>query len=513
MKEGEKMAYIIGVDIGTSGTKTVLFDEKGTVIASATVEYPMYQPQNGYAEQEPTDWANATITTIKAVMSKSGVNKTDVKGIGLSGQMHGLVMLDKNNDVIRKSIIWCDQRTAKECQEITIKVGAERLIEITANPALTGFTASKIMWVKNNEPENYNKCAHILLPKDYVRLILTGEYATEVSDASGMQLLDITKRQWSDEILSKLGIDKALLGKVYESPEITGTITKKIAELTGLAEGTIVVGGAGDNAAAAVGTGVVTDGKAFTTIGTSGVVFAHTSNISIDSRGRVHTFCCAVPNCWHVMGVTQGAGLSLKWFRDNFSNAEKETAKLMGVDEYYLMDKEAETVQIGANRMLYLPYLMGERTPHLDPNARGVFFGLSAMHTKKDMLRAVMEGVSYSLRDCVEVFKEMNISVSDMMACGGGGSSSLWRQMLADLYACPVKTVASKEGPALGVALLAAVGAGIYSSVPQACEAVITTDKVQNPIIENIPEYEKYYKMYAEIYPALKSSFSKLATL
>ena len=507
------MAYIIGVDIGTSGTKTVLFDESGKVIASKTIEYPMYQPKNGYAEQDPKDWADATVNTLKAVVSQSGVSKDDIKGIGLSGQMHGLVMLDKDNEIIRNSIIWCDQRTAKEVEEMNAKLGERKLIEITANPALTGWTAAKILWVKNNEPQNYERCRHILLPKDYIRFILTGEYATEVSDASGMQLLDVPNRCWSDEILSTLEIDKSLLGKVYESCEVTGTLTKKMAELTGLNEGTIVVGGAGDNAAAAVGTGVVEDGKAFTTIGTSGVVFAHTSSISIDALGRVHTCCAAVPGAWHVMGVTQGAGLSLKWFRDNFCGSEKETAKLMGVDEYYLMDKEAEMVEVGSNRLLYLPYLMGERTPHLDPNARGVFFGLSAMHTKKDMLRAVMEGVSYSLRDCVEVFREMKIDINDMMACGGGGSSPLWRSMLADLYNCPVKTLASKEGPALGVALLASVGAGIYSSVGEACKQVIEVNKIQEPNAQNVGEYEKYYQLYREIYPALKNSFSRLSTL
>ncbi|MBR1529077.1 MAG: xylulokinase [Oscillospiraceae bacterium] len=507
------MAYVIGVDLGTSGTKTVLFDESGAVIASHTIEYPMYQPKNGYAEQDPADWREAAFTTIRAVMQKSGVSKDDVKAIGLSGQMHGLVMLDENNQVIRRSIIWCDQRTAKECEEMTAKIGAERMIEITANPAMTGFTASKILWVRNHEPENYEKCRHILLPKDYVRFCLTGEFATEVSDASGMQLLDIPKRQWSDEVLEKLEIDKSLLAKVYESPEVTGTLTAEAAERTGLNKNTIVVGGAGDNAAAAVGTGVVRDGKAFTTIGTSGVVFAHTSGITIDPKGRVHTFCCAVPNCWHVMGVTQGAGLSLKWFRDNFCNAEKETADLMQVNPYYLMDKAALQSPIGANRLLYLPYLMGERTPHLDPDARGVFFGLSAMHTKRDLLRAVMEGVTYSLRDCMEVLKEMGISVNDMMACGGGGSSPVWRQMLADLYTCPVKTVDSKEGPALGVAILAAVGAGLYSSVPEACDVIIHTANTQEPIAENIPEYEKYYQLYRNLYPALQEQFKALSAL
>ena len=455
----------------------------------------MYQPKNGYAEQDPNDWASAMIDTIKAVMAKSGVKKENVKGIGISGQMHGLVMLDKDNNVLRKSIIWCDQRTANEVAEMNSRLGEKKLIEITANPALTGWTAAKILWVKNNEPDIYEKCRHILLPKDFLRFVLTNEYATEVSDASGMQLLDVANRCWSKEVCDTLGIDMSMLGKIYESCEVTGTLTKGMADVLGLCEGTPVVGGA------------------FTTIGTSGVVFAHTSNISIDPKGRVHTCCAAVPNSWHIMGVTQGAGLSLKWFRDNFSSAEKETARLMGVDEYYLMDKEAENVPVGANRLLYLPYLMGERTPHLDPDARGVFFGLSAIHTKRDMLRAVMEGVAYSLRDCFEICREMGIDISDMTACGGGGTSSLWRQMLADLYKCPVKTSASKEGPALGAAILAAVGAGIYSSVPEACSAIVKTDKTQQPISENIPKYDSCYKLYTEIYPALKDKFKVLAKL
>ncbi|HIY28490.1 MAG TPA: xylulokinase [Firmicutes bacterium] len=507
------MNYLLGVDLGTSGTKTVLFDTAGNVMASKTVEYPMYQPQNGWAEQDPRDWWNATAVTTKAVIEESGVDPADIKGVGISGQMHGLVMLDKAGQVLRRSIIWCDQRTAQECEEITRRVGKERLIAITANPALTGFTASKILWVRNHEPEIYAQCAHILLPKDYVRYMLTGEFATEVSDASGMQLLDVPNRCWSDEVLEKLEIDKSLLAKVYESPEVTGTITKEAAALTGLKEGTPVVGGAGDNAAAAVGTGVVEDGKAFVTIGTSGVVFAHTSDISIDPKGRVHTFCCAVPGCWHVMGVTQGAGLSLKWYRDNFCQAEMETAKGMGKDPYFLMDQQAERVPIGCNKLLYLPYLMGERTPHLDPDCRGVFFGLSAIHTKYDMLRAVMEGVTFSQRDSVEILREMGVDLKEMLACGGGGSSPLWRQMLADTFNCEVKTVVSKEGPALGVAILAGVGAGIYKSVEEGCRAVIRTNPPQPPIAENVPQYEKFYQIYRSLYPALKDSYQQLAKL
>lgn len=507
------MRYVIGIDIGTSGTKTVLFDETGKAVSSSTVEYPLYQPKNGYAEQDPADWWNAAYSTVRTVLSESGAEAEAIVGIGLSGQMHGLVMLDENGEVLRRSIIWCDQRTAAEVEEMNEKIGRDKLIEITANPALTGWTAAKILWVKNNEPEIFAKCRHILLPKDYIRYKLTGEFATDVSDASGMQLLDVPNRCWSEEICNALDIDMSMLAKVYESCEVTGKISKSAAELTGLAEGTIVVGGAGDNAAAAVGTGVVADGKAFTTIGTSGVVFAHTSKVLIDQKGRVHTCCAAVPGCWHIMGVTQGAGLSLKWFRDNFCQAEKDTAKLMGVDEYFLMDKEAETVPIGANRLLYLPYLMGERTPHLDPDARGIFFGLSAMHTKKDMLRAVMEGVAYSLRDCVEICREMGIDATDMMACGGGGTSPLWRQMLADLYACTVKTASSKEGPALGAAILAMVGAGIYGSVPDACEKLVGISKIQDPIEENVAVYERYFRLYDEIYPAVKDKLAKLAQL
>ena len=507
------MAYLIGVDLGTSGTKTVLFAEDGTVAASCTIEYPLYQPQNGWAEQDPLDWWNAVCGTTKAVIAKAGISASEIKGVGLSGQMHGLVMLDKSGNVLRKSIIWCDQRTAKECEEITQKVGAENLIKITANPALTGFTASKIMWVKNNEPEIYEKCAHILLPKDFIRYKLTGEFATEVSDASGMQLLDVPNRKWSDQVLDALQIDKSLLGKVYESPEITGKVTKAASDLTGLAEGTAVVGGAGDNAAAAVGTGTVQDGRAFTTIGTSGVVFAHTSKLSIDPKGRVHTFCCAVPGAWHVMGVTQGAGLSLKWFRDNFCHEEMIAAAGMKKDPYFLIDKQAEEIPIGSDRLLYLPYLMGERTPHLDPNCRGVFFGLSAMHTRQHLLRAVMEGVTFSQRDSVEVLREMGVSINEMLACGGGGSSPLWRQMLADVYGCPVKTVVSKEGPALGVAILAGAGTGVYSSVQDGCAAVIKTNPPQNPISQNSAEYEKFYNIYRALYPALKNNFSDLAKL
>ena len=504
------MKFVLGIDLGTSGTKTVLFDQEGRAQASCTVEYPLYQPHNGWAEQDPLDWYHAAVTTIKTVLEKSGVDRKDVVALGISGQMHGLVMLDEKGQVLRRSIIWCDQRTAKECDEIHATVGKEKLISITANPALTGFTLSKLLWVRNNEPDLYARCAHILLPKDYVRFMLTGDYATEVSDASGMQMLDVPGRCWSSELLRTLNIDESLLAKVYESPEVTGHISEEAAKLTGLSPDTLVVGGAGDNAAAA---GVVEDGKAFTTIGTSGVVFAHTDKQAIDPKGRVHTFCCAVPGAWHVMGVTQGAGLSLKWFRDNFCAAEKEAAGQMGVDPYDLMNKEAALSPIGSNKLLYAPYLMGERTPHLDADCRGMFFGLSAMHTRRDLLRAVMEGVTFSLADCLGVLREMGVEPAEMLACGGGGRSPLWRQMLADVFGYPVATTVNTEGPALGVAILAGVGAGLYPSVPEACRAMIRQNEAQRPIAENVPKYAKVYDVYKRLYPANRDVFKALAQL
>ena len=507
------MPCFIGIDIGTSGTKTALFDEGGVLLASYTGEYPMRQPCNGYAEQDPADWWHAVVNGLRAVLGKSGISAADVGGIGLSGQMHSMVMLDENDRVLRPAILWCDQRTAAECAEITALVGAERLMAITMSPALTGFTASKILWVRNNEPQVYGKCRRVLLAKDYIRYMLTGELATDVSDASGTQLLDIAARDWSAEVLSKLGIDRAWLPRVVESLEITGALSATAAELTGLCKGTPVVGGAGDNAAAAVGTGVVRDGTAFTTIGTSGVVFAHTSVLSPDPKGRFHTFCSAVPGAWHVMGVTLSAGLSLKWFRDNFCTSELEAAEQMGIDPYILMDRAAAEIPIGSDRLLYLPYLMGERTPLLDPYARGMFFGLSAMHSRAHLLRAVMEGVTFSLRDCLSLFKQQGIRPVSMMACGGGGSSPLWRQMLADVFGCSVRTAKSAEGGALGAAILAGVGTGAYASVEQGCDALIRMKAEQAPIAENVQAYQPYYELYSGLYAKVKEDCTALARM
>ncbi|NLB38413.1 MAG: xylulokinase, partial [Clostridiales bacterium] len=422
----------------------------------------------------------------------------------ISGQMHGLVMLDQQGKVLRPSIIWADQRTAKECAWVEETFGRERLIEITCNPALTGFTLGKIIWVRDHEPDIYKQCRHILLPKDYLRYRLTGEFATEVSDASGMQLLDVPNRTWSQELLAAMDIDPTWLGKVYESPEITGYISAEASRETGLSTKTAVVGGAGDNAAAAVGTGVVREGEAFTTIGTSGVLFAHTDGLRLDPKGRAHTFCYAVPGAWHVMGVVQSAGLSLQWFRNNFY--EKGTT-------YSQLDEQAALSPIGANRLLYAPYLMGERTPHLDADCRGAFVGLSAMHTKNDLARAVMEGSCFAMKDCQTVLAEMDVTPTQMALCGGGAKSPFLRQMLSDVYNLPTVLPLMADSAALGVAILAAAGTGLYPDVRTACDSILTFKDAERPDAERAARYDKVYQAYRTIYPGLRDTYRMLAGL
>lgn len=502
------MKYTMGIDIGTSSTKTVLFDKEGNIVSISSSSYPLYQPENGWAEQEAEDWWKAVCKTSKEVVKKSGVDARDIVGVGLSGQMHGLVMLDKEGRVLNRSIIWSDQRTDKEVVEITEKIGRDNLIRITGSPASTGFTAAKILWVKKNLPEIYKRCRHILLPKDYIRYKLTGDFATDVSDASGMQVFDINKRDWSYEILDKLDIDPSLLGKVYESQEITGRLSKEAAALTMLSEGTVLVGGAGDNAATAIGTARIKDGHAFTTIGTSGVVYAHTSLAKTDKEGRMHTFCSAVPGQWHVMGVTQAAGYSLEWFKENIYCGDGNR------DNFYsLMDREASKVRIGSDKLIYLPYLMGERTPHLDPHARGLIFGLSGIHTESHILRAFMEGVAFSLKDCIEVIKENNIHIDSMVLCGGGSKSQLWHQMLADLFSCPVSTVKLDHSAASGVAILAGVGSGLFEDIEEGTGLFIQKDLEKQCDRQASEEYQRYYELYRELYRDLKKSFQKLSQL
>jgi xylulokinase len=427
--------------------------------------------------------------------------------------MHGHDMLDTEGHALRPSIIWCDQRTEKEVEQMDRIVGRERLIRITANPAMTGFTAAKILWVRNNEPEIYERCAHILLPKDYIRYKLTGEFATEVSDASGMQLMDVPSRDWSDEILGLLDIDRSLLAKMYESPDVTGRVHRLAADATELPEGTIVVGGAGDNPAAAVGTGVVSEGVAFTTIGSSAVVYAVSDTVKIDMQGRVHALCASAPGKWTVMSCTQGAGISLKWLRDTCCLPEVLESEKEDVDPYVVMDRLAAKIPPGSERLLFLPYMMGERSPHPDPDCRGVFFGLSAMHGRPHLIRSVLEGVAFSQLECVDVFREMGVPVDDMVITGGGSKSKLWSQMLADLYECPVSGMQSDEGAALGAALLAAVGAGLYSTVQEACAAVVKRGRTLTPGEGKKAAYDPFFALYKKLYLTMKDDFKTLSKL
>ena len=507
------MAYLLGIDVGTTGTKTLLIDEDGGVIASATIEYPMYTPRPQWAEQDPEDWWQATITSVRRVLRSAKISADDIAGIGLTGQMHGMVMLDAQGKVLRPCIMWNDQRTAEQCEWIMSTIGHERFLELTLNPALAGFTAPKIIWAREHEPEVYAQAAKVLLPKDYVRYRLTGVYATEVSDASGTVLLDVSRRAWSETVLEELDIPREWLPQVYESTEITGKITAEVAELTGLRAGTPVVGGAGDQAASAVGTGIVAPGLVSVTLGTSGVVFAYTDTPSRDPEGRLHTFCHAVPEKWHVMGVTLSAGGSLRWFRDTLGLAEKNVAYLSGVDPYDILIAEAANAPAGCEGLLFLPYLTGERTPHADANARGSFVGLTLRHDKRYMARAVLEGVAYSLRDSIELLRDLAIPIQQVRAVGGGARSSMWRQMWADVFGTELVTINVTDSTAYGACLLAGVGADVYPSVPAACEATIRIVDQTEPNAADEAVYNEYYPVYRSLYRALKPAFDAVAAI
>jgi len=508
------MAYVMGIDVGTSGTRAIIVRPDGHVVGAATGDHqPMLMLKPGWAEQEPADWWEATIKAVRAALDAAGLKGDDIAAIGLSGQMHGVCLLDKTRAVLRPSLIWCDQRSQAQCDWITNKVGADRLIQLVSNPALTGFSAPKMLWVRDNEPQIFDRVAHFLLPKDYVRLRLTGEFATEVSDASGTLLLDVTNRKWSKEMLSALGIDASILPRVYESPEITGEISRETALVTGLKAGTPVVGGGGDQAASAVGNGIVSPGLTSATLGTSGVIFAYTDAPKLDPKGRIHTFCHAVPGKWHVMGVTQGAGLSLRWFRDNFGESEAWLARQTGVDPYDLLIQEAERVPPGSEGVVWLPYLMGERTPHLDAQARGMWFGMTAAHKRGHMIRSILEGVAFSLRDSYEIFKELGIPIEQIRASGGGSRSLFWRQIQADIYGKEVVTLRTSEGSALGAALLAGVAAKNYASVEESAkQAIVVQDRV-SPRAEHVKTYDRTYQIYRNLYPAVRELSHQLASL
>jgi len=508
------VGYLLGIDIGTSGTKTLLVGPQGRIAASVTREYPAYAPKPAWSEQDPADWYTATVATIRAALKQARVRGDQVTGIGLSGQMHGSVFLDKAGRVLRRAILWNDQRTGAECDAITRAAGGRRkLIRLVANPALTGFTAPKILWVRTHEPRIYEKTARILLPKDYVRYRLTGEFATEVSDASGTLLLDVRRRRWSTKLLGLLDIDRGLLPAVYESREVSGRLTPEAAKVTGLAAGTPVVGGGGDQAAGAVGNGIVRRGAISATLGTSGVVFAHADAVETDPEGRVHTFCHAVEGKWHVMGVVLAAGGSLQWFRNTLCQDLVRKAKRAKVDPYELITDLAADAPPGADGLYFLPYLTGERTPHADPSARAAWVGLSNMHTRSHMARAVMEGATYAMRDCLEIIQGMGVPVREIRVAGGGARSPFWRSLQADIYKKPVWTVSSEEGPAYGVALLAGVGTGVWKSVPEACDATIKTVKATKPTRKHVNRYDALYPEYGQLYRSLKADFARIASL
>ncbi len=502
------MSYLLGIDIGTSGTKVIAIDDEGHLAASASREYALLTPKPLWAEQHPADWWNATCECCREITAK--IPASEIVGIGLSGQMHGLVALDAQNQVLRPAILWCDGRTQEQCDYITAKVGQDVLLEETCNPVLAGFTAPKIIWMRDHEPQLYERARMFLLPKDYIRFQLTGEFATEVSDASGTSLLNVPRRQWSNRVLDALQINRDKLPLVYESCEVSAHISRAGSEATGLQEGTPVVGGGGDQAAGAVGNGIVQSGVISVATGTSGVVFAFADTPSVDPQLRVHTFCHAVPNKWHVMGVMLAAGGSLRWFRDTLGRPEMRVAGLMKVDPYELIAREAVTVPAGSEGLIFLPYLSGERTPHPDPQARGAWIGLTLRHTKAHMARAVMEGVAFGLKDSLEILRSLNVSIGNVRANGGGARSDVWRQIQADIFDFPLSTVGVDEGPGLGAALLAGVGAGVYSSVEEACSHVVKVVGSTPVIRENAEAYARYYEVYRGLYPALKDSFAAL---
>lgn len=508
------MSYLLGIDIGTSSTKTLLCDHKGKVIATAVSEHPIYSPKPGWSEQHPADWWKATQTATREVLKKSKIRGDQVTAIGLSGQMHGSVFIDKSGKVIRPALLWNDQRTTDECKEIEKKAGGRNeLIAMVANPALTGFTAPKILWFRKNEPRNYEKTVRILLPKDYIRFCMTGEFATEVSDASGTLLLNVAKRQWSTELLNKLKIDQDLLPPCYESFEITGRLTVTAAKQLGLRQGVPVVGGAGDQAAGAIGNGIVSAGIVSATLGTSGVVFAHSDQPTRDPLGRVHTMCHAVPGKWCVFGCMLSAGGSFQWFRNQLGQTEVIEAKRKKIDPYELLVAQAEQAPLGSEGLFFLPYLTGERCPHPDPKARGAWIGLTSRTTRNMMIRAVMEGVTFGMRDAIEIMKDMKIPINQIRASGGGAKSPFWRQLQADIYQFPIVLTNASEGPAYGVALLAGVGTGVWKSVEEACRSSITQTQTIKPQKKGAKTYEQHYQVYRKLYHDLKQRFIEIASL
>jgi xylulokinase len=495
------MTFFVGIDASTTATKALLMDAAGQVAAVASSEYTYDTPRPLWTEQHPDLWWQATVASVRQVLAQAGVDPADVDAVGLTGQMHGLVLLDAAGEVLRPAILWNDQRTGAECDEIRERLGKARFIQITGNDALTGFTAPKILWVRHHEPELFARVRQILLPKDYVRFKLTGAYATDKAGASGTVLFDLRQRAWSPQVLAALGLDPVWLPPTFEGPAVTGQISLQAAEATGLRPGTPVVGGGGDQAAGAVGTGAVAEGVVSLSLGTSGVVFATANRPIVEPEGRLHAFCHAVPGKWHLMGVMLSAAGSLRWYRD---------ALVPGVNFDDLLAPAAE-VAPGSEGLLFLPYLTGERTPHPDPLARGAFVGLTVRHSQAHLTRALLEGVAFGLRDSFELMRTAGLAeVTQVRVTGGGARSPLWRQILADVLNVELVTVNTSEGAAYGAALLAATGAGVFPDVESACAATmrVTSSTPPGPAHR---AYQEIYPLYRDLYPALQPSFQAVA--
>ena len=502
------MSYLIGIDISTTGAKAIIIDPSGNILASKTTEYPLKNPYPLWSEQSPMDWWQGACHSIHHAIEEAHIKSTDIVGVGLTGQMHGLVLLDRAGTVLRPAILWNDQRTGKQCDEITARVTRQKLLSITGNPALTGFTASKILWVRENEPDTYAQVAHILLPKDYIRFCLTGSFAIDCAEASGMNLLDIRKRNWSQEILNLLDIPVEWLPEVFEGPEITGGISPEAALATGLPVGIPVIGGGGDQAAQAVGVGAIHPGVVALTLGTSGVIFAPVNQPFIEPEGRLHAMCHSSPpgagSGWHLMGVMLSAAGSLRWLHDTL------TPDL----EYDNMLAPSASIPCGSEGLIFLPYLTGERTPYPDPLARGAFIGLTIRHTWAHMVRSVLEGVAFGLKDSMELVRGAGLGeIHQVRVSGGGSRSALWRQILADVIGCELVTVNITEGASYGAALLAGVGSGIWKDVPEACAATVKTGTPTAPNLKAMAKYQEVYPIYRSLYPSLQKTFTDLSRI
>jgi len=505
------MGYVVGCDIGTSGTKAIVVSGTGRVLSKVTVEYPLITPRPGWAEQDPATWWRAACRAVSGAMGRAKIHPRDVKAVGLSGQMHSSVFLDKRGGVLRPALLWCDTRTHEECAQITRRVGLSNLRKWVSNPALEGFTLPKILWVKKHEPKVFSRIAQVLLPKDYIRYRMTGSYAMEVSDAAGTLYFDVRNRRWSTELLGKLGLPASWFPKVFESQDVCGRMTATSAKAMGLAPGTPVVGGGADNTCGAVGNGIIRKGEVMASLGTSGVFFAHSDIVKVDPLMRVHTFCHSVPKKWYLMGVMLSAGMSLRWYRDTHGLTEKTVGARTGRDPYDVLAAAARKAPLGSEGLLFLPYLMGERTPHKDARARGAFVGISARHGRAHFARAVFEGITFGMRDSLEIFRELKVPIRRGVATGGGAVNPWWRQLQADVYGEEVVTVNSGEGPAFGAAILAMVGAGIYPDVPSACSRLIHVVSRISPRKVPAARYDEWYAEFRALYPALKERFASIS--